>query len=120
MRPILWCRKVNGMPVVMLSEYDNPQDEERNKRKRKFSSEVMRPHWEKLLKEKGIKVESSGWSDNTGHMVFWNVFETMEDFAKIWEDEKWQQIRTRWPRFVDNLSYRLMRPALNVPEDLFK
>lgn len=108
------------MPVVHLFEYDNPKDEERNNKKRKFASEVMVPYWEKLVKDKNIKVESSGWSDNTGHQVHWSKFETMEDFAKTRDDERWQQMMARWAYLVDNVKIRLLRPGFRLPEDLFK
>jgi len=108
------------MPVVQLYEYDNPKDEERSKKMRKFGREVMRPYWEKLVKEKDIKVESSSWADNTGRTIYWTKFETMEDFSKMRDDERWQQMRARWAYFVDNARIRLLRPGLTVPEDLFK
>jgi hypothetical protein len=57
------------MPVVYLIEFDNPKDEERNEKRLKYGREVVTPYLQKMLKEKDIKVESSEWSDNTGHMV---------------------------------------------------
>lgn len=120
MHPIEWCRKENRMTVVLMTEHDNPKDEERNNKKRKFGTEVMRPYWEKLVEEKGIKSEGGNWSDNTGHIIGWYKFETMEDFSKMWDDERWQQMMARWTHFVDNASTRLLRPGLTVPEDLFK
>ena len=79
------------MPVVQLMEWVNPKDEERRKKRYKFQDEVMMPYWKKMVEEKDIKVKGSDWSDNTGHIVFWSKFETMEDFAKMWDDERWQQ-----------------------------
>ena len=109
-----------GMTVVLMREWDNPKDPERNRKRLKFSNEVSTPYWEKLFKEKGIKVKYGGWSDNTGHFISWVEFETMEDFAKMWEDERGQQISSRWSHFVDNMRIRLLRPGLTVPEDLWK
>ena len=106
------------MPVVLLVECDNPKDEERNEKRLKYVREVWRPYWQKLVKEKDIKVESSDWSDNTGHMVVWHKFETMEDFAKMWNDERQQQLWARWTYLVDNARIRLLRPSLRIPEDL--
>jgi len=118
MRPIQWYRKVTGMPVVGIVEWDNPKDEERNKKRLKFGREVMMPYWEKLVKEKGIKAEGGAWSDNTGHMISWWEFETMEDFSKMWEDKRWQQMRGQWTYYADNVSIRLLRPSIDIPEDL--
>jgi len=108
------------MPVVQLLEYDISKDEERRNKGRKFGNEVMFPYWKKLVEEKDIKVESSNWSDNTGHKVHWTRFETMEDFSKIRDDERWQQMMARWANFADNVRIRLLRPGLTIPEDLFK
>jgi hypothetical protein len=108
------------MPVVELMEYENPKDEEKNAKRRKFQSKVMRPYWEKLVKAKDIKVESSGWADNTGNMVHWTKFETLEDAAKAWNDPQWQQLRARWAYFANNITIRLLRPSFTIPEDMFK
>ena len=106
------------MPVVLLIEWDNPKDEERNEKRLKYGREVLTPYWEKMKKEKDIKVESSDWSDNTGHMISWSKFETMEDFAKMWNDERWQQMWARWAYLSDNVKNRLLRPSVTIPEDL--
>jgi len=107
------------MPVVLLLEFDNPKDEARNAKRRKFEDEATRPYREKLVEEKGIKAKFSGWADCTGHIVVWWEFETMEDFAKMWNDEKWQQIWARWTYLVDNASIRLLRPSITLPKELF-
>ena len=118
MRPIEWCRKVTVMTVVQLVEWDNPKDPERHIKQLKYWSEVIGPYWDKLVKEKGIKVESTAWSDNTGHMINWNEFETVEDFAKLWEDEGWQQRLAAFQHLLDNMRIRLLRPSLTIPEEL--
>ena len=106
--------------IIQLFEYDISKDEERRNKGQKFGNEVMFPYWKKLIEEKGIKVESTNWSDNTGHKVGLDKFETMEDFAKAWDDERWQQMMARFANFVDNARIRLLRPGLTIPEDLFK
>ena len=106
------------MPVVLMGEWDNPKDEERNEKRLKFGREVATPYWEKLVEEKGIKVKGGVWSDNTGHMIGWREFETMEDFSKMWEDERYQQMWAAWVYLVDNAKIRLLRPTLTIPEDL--
>ena len=63
------------MPVVLMREWDNPKDPERKRKKLKFSSEVSKPYWKKLFKEKGIKSKYGTWSDNMGHMISWVEFE---------------------------------------------
>ncbi len=58
-RPFLWCRKVNGMKVVLMYEYDLPKNEERNEKRLKHLYEVARPYWKNLIEEKDIKIEPS-------------------------------------------------------------
>ena len=119
MHPIYWCRKEYEMPVLLMMEWDHPKDMERLKKQFKFNSEVWGPYWQKLIEEKGIKVESSDWSDNTGHKVFLVKFETMEDFSKAWEDEGHQQRWAAWAQLADNVRIRLLRPGLVIPEEFW-
>jgi len=106
------------MPVVLLVEWDNPKDEERNEKRHKYVREVVEPYSNKLIHQNGIKVDSSDWADNTGHIVDWTIYETMEDFAKMWNDERYQQIWARWTSLVYNVRIRLLRPSTTIPEDL--
>ncbi len=97
------------MKVVIMCEYDHPKDEERNEKRLKFLNEVAQPYWKNLVKEKDIKLEPSAWTDNTGHAVEWHKFETIEDFAKIWDDVSIQQNLARYSCFVDNMRIRVLR-----------
>jgi len=106
------------MPVVFMREWDNPKDEERNEKRRKYGREVWNPYWKKLVEEKGIKAKGSIWVDNTGHVVVWGEYETMEDFSKMWEDERLQQMWSQQAYFADNVRHRLLRPSITIPEDL--
>ena len=114
MRPIRWCRKVNGMAVVLLMEHDNAKDGSRYKK----YAELTRgpdPEWvKKMLEETNVKV--SGWADNTGHIINWFEFENMEAFAKMWNTEEWHKWWLSRNPFRDNLSFRLLRPSVPVPE----
>lgn len=107
---------MSTMTVVLLWEWDNPKDEARNKKRLKFDREEGAPFWEKKRKE-GIKLKMTSWSDNTGHIVGWMEFETMDDFSKLWEDKEWQQQVTKWSYLVDNVSVRLLRPTITLPEE---
>jgi len=109
------------MKAVLMIERHTPKDEERNKKRLKHNYEVMGPYWEKLVDEKGInQVGSGAWADNMGYLVNWIEFETMEDFAKLWEDEGWQKLFAQWVKLVDNVRIRLLRPSIKTyegPED---
>jgi len=108
--------QVNALKVVLLWEWDNPKDEERNKKRLKHGYEVVAPYLEKK-REEGIKYESSVWSDNTGHMVGWFEYETEEDFVKMWGDDEFHHIMARRAYYVDNASHRLLRPTIRLPEE---
>jgi len=107
------------MKVVLLVEWDNPKDEARDKKGIKFNEEFITPYWESV-EEKGIKITASVWSDNTGHMVGWYELEDLEEFTKWWNDERMQQMWSRWTYLVDNVRIRLLRPGLTIPEDMLK
>ena len=106
------------MHTGLLVEWDNPKCEERNAKRKKFVAEVIRPYWDKLLEKKNIKVEPTGWAENTGHFVVLYNFETVEDFSKVWGDERWHQNVARWTYLVDNARMRLLRSYVTMPEDL--
>lgn len=101
------------MPVVLLVEWDNPKETERNKRHYKWGREVFRPYYEKRRKE-GVKWEASSWADGTGHIIAWHEFETLEDFSKIWNDTEYQEMTARWTYLVDNARARILRPSISV------
>ncbi len=102
------------MKVVLLVEWDNAKDESRYKKYAEQSREPIPEWWNKLTDETNVK--TSGWVDNTGHIIQWLEFENMEDLAKMWNSEEWQNRWTKWNWLVDNLSFRFLRPALGVPE----
>jgi len=96
-------------------EYDNTKDRARYKRYADFTREPH-PWWQKMEKE-GI-VKTSGWADNTGHIVNWLEFENMEAFAKLWADEEYRKWVLEFNPLVDNLRFRLLRPSVSIPEEL--
>ena len=107
------------MSVVLLVEWDNPKDTARNKKRLDLEEDHMKPHLEKLINEKGIRVKVSSWTDNTGHIIHWYKYETMDEFAIMWLDERWQRILVDHSYYVDNTRIRLLGPQINHPEDLF-
>ena len=79
----------------------------------------MKPHLEKLIKEKDIGVKASSWTDNTGHIIHWYKYETLNEFAIMWLDEKWQALLADHAYYVDNTRIRLLRQQINRPEERF-
>ena len=102
------------MKVVFLVEWDNAKDESRYK---KYAEQLKepRPEWFKKLVEEGI-FKGRNWTDNTGHIIRWVEFENMEAFSKLWNNEEWQKMWLSFNPVVDNLSLRLLRPSVTIPE----
>lgn len=103
------------MTVVLLAEYDNAKDESRYKKYREQSREPDPEWWKKFVEETNAKV--SIWSDNTGHIIYWFEFENMEGYAKLWGNEEWHKWWLRRRPVVDNVSFRLLRPSVPIPEE---
>ena len=102
------------MAVVLMIEWDNAKDESRYKKYGEQTREG-RPEWMKKLVEEGI-VKGRSWADNTGHIVAWFEFDNIEAFAQLWGNEEWQNYWLRRNPVVDNVSFRLLRPAVTIPE----
>ena len=105
------------MEVLLFREWDNPKDEERRKKYAEITSDSdLREHFEKLDVIKNWK----GWADSTGHIISLWEFESMEDFAKLWDDIEFHKIHARFYRVVDNFRLRICRPATLHPITLEK
>ena len=102
------------MKVLLVTEWTNPKEPERNKARYKLTDE-MRPYWEKLVQEKGIKVRTSGWGSGGGQMMNIVEFETFEDFEKMNTDPEWRKLRSKWAYTVDNVRIRIMFPSFQMP-----
>jgi len=97
------------MPVVMMIEFTNPKEPERNKKRYDLEKKFFEPYLENKRKE-GVKWKAEDWTDGSGWYVAWFEFETMEDFSKIWEDEEFQKMFTRFSFLVDDCKVRILRP----------
>ena len=113
------------MAVVFMMEWDNPKDEARYKKFSEFQS------WRKGLTEKYKEyvetmnkmnqegtLKFNGWTDNTGHIIGWWEFESIESFGKLWVVEEWHKWTIEFNHLVDNLHFRLLRPVQMLTEDL--
>jgi hypothetical protein len=104
------------MPVGMLWEWDNPKDEERN-RKRLEKSKEVNEFFFKIAKERDIKAKSSVWADNTGHIILWSEYENFDEIAKWWLDEEFQILMAEMSLLVDNFNIRWLRPIIPGVDD---
>ena len=104
------------MTVGILWEWDNPKDEERN-RKRLEKSQEVNEYFYKIAKEREIKAKYSVWADGTGHVMFWGEYENFDEVAKWWEDEQFQRLFAELGMYVDNFNIRWLRPMIPGVDD---
>ena len=96
------------MSVYLLWEWTNPKEEEREEKRLKHEVDWLYPYFEKKINE-GAKLKGHGLADNTGGIVGLWIFETMEDFGKIWNDDEFKKGVVQMSRLVDNFTSRLLR-----------
>jgi len=100
------------MKMAMLIEYDNPKDEVRIKKVYE-QDDLVTPFWQKKVKE-GLVKNLSNWADNTGHIIIFVEFESGEKLGKFLSDGDFHQIAMKAAESVDNLTYRVLRPAVHA------
>ena len=101
------------MSVYLLWEWTNPKEEKRNEKRLQFEVDIMYPYIEKTLK-KGVKMKPLGLTDGTGQFLTLWTFETMEDFAKVWDDIEFKKMSSRFSYFVDNFTCRILRGVIDL------
>jgi len=95
------------MSVYLLWEWTNPKEEERNEKRLKHEADWLYPYFEKKVKEGVMK--GHGLTDNTGYILGLLIFETMEDFGKVWNDDEFKKGAVKMSYLVDNFTSRLLR-----------
>lgn len=100
------------MKVLVIWEWDNPKEDGRLKKYYEWSAGT---DYEYVLKlQKGV-CKVSDWTDGTGHNIYIQEFESMEDFAKVWGDDEYHRCFVRFCRLVDNATRRIVRDGIGVP-----
>ena len=101
-----------------MYEWNFPKEPERRKKGYDIAEKVFVPYYKKK-REEGVKCKVTDYADGSNSFVGWFEFETMEDFSKIWGDDEFQEIFTRWSYYVDNCKARILRPMISLkPESL--
>ena len=104
------------MPVGMLWEWDNPKDEEKNKKRLEKSNEIN-TYFYKIAEEREIKAKSSVWADGTGHVLMWSEYESFDEIAKWWHDDHLQTLLAEYSILVNNFNIRWLRPMIPGVDD---
>ena len=102
------------MKVLVVTEWTNPKEPERNKARYKQEAE-WRSYGDKLVQEKEIKVKGSAWSMSNGQMMAMSEFETFEDFEKMTTDPEGRKHSAKWSYLVDNVRTRIMYEMFQMP-----
>lgn len=107
--------EVSDMKCVLCMEYRPPKDEARGKQLAEL---------QKTVAEKAAQWTKSGllspdvaiWADNTGRIMYWFPFESMDKFAKFYAHEEVQKLMAKTSVLLDDISIRLLRPGLDVTD----
>ncbi len=113
------------MAVVFMIEWDVPKERDRYERYVEYHTGKVRSarvqkysNYVKWLREKveeGV-LKRGDWGDNTGQIINWNEFESIELFSEMWANEEWQNHMMELIPLVDNIRYRLFKPSLGIQE----
>ena len=95
----------------MIIEYDLPQDEAILKKFYAYAA-AKKPYLVKKWEE--YKMNTSVWSDTSGHVVRIGEME-VEGYAKMLSDEEYQKEMIRICRFLNNVCIRFLGEYLRVP-----
>jgi len=98
------------MECVLCIEFRGPTDEYRSKQ---FTE--MQKGLEKQF-EPLIKAGLTMWADNTGTILYWFPFESMEKFAEFYGDMEMQKMMARASGLLDDIKIRLLRPGITISE----
>jgi hypothetical protein len=112
----LWEYKkecITSMKMLLTIRWTNPKDPERNKKRYEYQDKVFLPYVQKF-EEKGVKWKTSGWADGSGQMGSLYEFETWEDFSKVYQDQEFQTILSRWSYLVDHCKIKIWRPSRQI------
>ncbi|MFW9925392.1 MAG: hypothetical protein ACFFDM_01355 [Candidatus Thorarchaeota archaeon] len=97
--------------VVFFGEFDAPKTNIEPYLKLMSESSKAFTAWTK----KGIIKDFHSWTDNTGHFIVFFLFESIEKFAKLWNEPEFHNFLGESSLFLENMRIRLMRPAF-APE----
>ena len=61
--------------------------------------------------KEGIIKDFSSWTDNTGHYIAIFMFESIEKFAQLWNQEEFHRFLSEGSGLISNMKIRLLRPA---------
>ncbi len=103
------------MKWVLLVEYRAPKDEARWKQLLELQKilEKKEKEWTKAgIIDTGVEI----WADNTGRILYWFPFESMEKFGNFYDHEEVQKLMAKASGLLDDISIRLLRPGLDVSD----
>jgi hypothetical protein len=100
------------MKVLGLITWENPKSDEGLK---KYYENLEKYREYRTERREKYNVKSSGWSDGTGKMYNLDEFESLEAYAKFWDDEEFQKNFVHFCRLVNNVKVEVLREGISVP-----
>lgn len=99
------------MKCVLCIEYRSPKDEARGKQLLDLQKKLegKQKEWTKAGL---ISPDVALWADNTGRIMYWFPFESMEKFAKFYGNMEVQKLMAISSGVLDDISIRLLRPGI--------
>ena len=97
------------MTALVIREWDVPKKEDRLK----MYYASMEPTYQDFMKK--FKVRYGQWTQGVGHQTMLEEFESLEEFAKAWNDEDYKKMWTLMMRRMDNGTCRVLRSSMRVP-----
>jgi hypothetical protein len=107
--------EVRSMKCVLCIEYSSPKDEARGKQLLDLQKKVVGKA-EEWTKKGLISPDVGLWADNTGRIMYWFPFESMEKFARFYGHEEVQKMMAVASGLLDDISIRLLRPGIDVSD----
>ena len=97
------------MTVIMMYEFNHPKEPDRRIKGYEIAEKTFVPYYVKTQKA-GVKWKVEDFTDGTNSVIGMCMFDTLDDFSKIWGDEEFQDIFSCWTYYVDNCKVRILRP----------
>ena len=97
----------NPKYVALFSEWDMPSGNLEPYLKLMTQSSKAFANWTK----EGIIKDFHSWTDNTGHYMVFFLFESIEKFAQLWNQDDFHEFLSEGSGLIDGVRLRLMRPA---------
>ncbi len=97
----------------MIREWDVPKEEDRLKTY--YTPPPNEVRYQDFIKK--FKGKGQQWTQGVGHQTHLEEFESLEAFAKAWNDDEYKKRWTLGMRNCDNVTCRVLRKSMQIPPE---